>query len=164
MTPSKTIQLTNNGPAITTSSFLQLPNDHPVHFEQLHIPTTTASTGLQADDDCHSILNGVIAPTTTVSTGLQANNDCHSILKDVPSPQTFSTLTATRTATLTQVLAITTLIMKATQNKLDKSFLYPTKSGVNNATKKSENLLLHIESGSAITTALNAQNLLLLSV
>ncbi len=28
-TPSKAILFTNNGPAITTSSFLQLPNDSP---------------------------------------------------------------------------------------------------------------------------------------
>ncbi len=62
-TPSKTIQLTNNGPATITSSFLQLPNDGPAHFEQLCIPTTKASTGIQADNDCHSILNDVTTPT-----------------------------------------------------------------------------------------------------
>jgi hypothetical protein len=54
--PSTTIQLRNNGPAITTSSFLQLPNDGPVHFEQLHVSMTTASTGQQADNDHHSTL------------------------------------------------------------------------------------------------------------
>jgi hypothetical protein len=57
--PSKTIQLTNNGPAITTSSFLQLPKDSPAHFKQLSVPMTTTSTGLQADNDRHSILNDV---------------------------------------------------------------------------------------------------------
>jgi hypothetical protein len=47
---------------------------------------------------------------------------------------------------------------------LDKCFLHPTKTGTNNSTIKSESLLLHAQIGSAITTALNAQNLLLLSV
>jgi hypothetical protein len=60
--PSKTIQLTNNGPAIVTLSFLQLPHDGPAHFKQTFIPMTTASTGLQADNDCHSSLNDVTAP------------------------------------------------------------------------------------------------------
>jgi hypothetical protein len=86
--PSKTFQQTNNGPATTTSSFLQLPNDGPAHFEQLRIPTTTASTGIQADNDCHSTLNDVTTPTTTTSTGIQADNDCHSILNGVTTPTT----------------------------------------------------------------------------
>jgi hypothetical protein len=42
--------------------------------------------------------------------------------------------------------------------------LHPAKTGANNATIKSESLLLHAQIGSAITTTLNAQNLLLLSV
>jgi hypothetical protein len=69
-TPSKTIQLANIGPAITTSSFLQLlndspakqhpvPHDGPAYFKQLSVPMTTTSTGLTADNDCHSILNDV---------------------------------------------------------------------------------------------------------
>jgi hypothetical protein len=56
----------NNGPAITTSSFLQIPNDSPAkqcpvphngpaHFKLLSGPMTTTSTGLQADNDHHSI-------------------------------------------------------------------------------------------------------------
>jgi hypothetical protein len=53
---------TNNGPATTTSSFLQLPNDGLVHFDQLCITTTTASTGIQADNDHHSTLNDVTTP------------------------------------------------------------------------------------------------------
>jgi hypothetical protein len=57
--PSMTTQLTNNGPATTTSSFLQLPHDGPAHFKQLSVPMTTTSTGLQADNDCHSILNDI---------------------------------------------------------------------------------------------------------
>jgi hypothetical protein len=77
--PSKTIQLTNNGPAITTSSFLQLPKDSPAHFKWTFIPTTTASTGLQADNDCHSSLN------------------------DITAPQAFPATTATMTATMIQV-------------------------------------------------------------
>jgi hypothetical protein len=42
--------------------------------------------------------------------------------------------------------------------------LHPAKTGANNATMKSESLLLHAQIGSAITMALNAQNLLLLSI
>ena len=68
--PSKTILFLNNGPAITTSSFLQLPNDSPAkqrpvphdgpaHFKQLSVPMTTTYSGLKADNDCHSILNDV---------------------------------------------------------------------------------------------------------
>jgi hypothetical protein len=87
--PSKTIQLTNNCPAIATASFLQLPHDGPAHFKQTFIPTTTASTGLQADNDHHSSLNDIIAP------------------------QAFSTTTATMTATMTKLLAITTASTKA---------------------------------------------------
>ncbi len=149
-TPSTTIQSTNNSPAITTSSFLQLPNDspakqHPVphngpaHFKQPSVPMTTTSTGLQADNDCHSSLN------------------------DVTALQAFPATTATMTATMTQVPTMTTAITKATI-KLVKCFLHPSKTGANNATAKSENLLLHAQIGSAITAALNAQNLLLLSI
>jgi hypothetical protein len=50
---------------IATSSFLQLPNDCPAHFEQLHVSMTTASTGQQADNDCHPTLNDITTPTTT---------------------------------------------------------------------------------------------------
>jgi hypothetical protein len=106
--PSTTIQLTNNGPAITTSSFLQLPNDSPAkqppvphngpaHFKQLSVPMTTTSTGLQADNDCHSSLN------------------------DVTAPQAFPAMAATMTATMTQVPAMTTAITKMTI-KLIKCF------------------------------------------
>jgi hypothetical protein len=42
--------------------------------------------------------------------------------------------------------------------------LHPSKTGANNATVKSESLLLHALIGSTITMALNAQNLLLLSI
>jgi hypothetical protein len=150
--PSKTIQLTNNGPANTTSSFLQFPNDCPAHFEQLCVPTTTASTGQEVDNDCHSTLNDITTstttssigqqadndhhytlndittPTTKASTGLPADNDCHSNLNDFTSPQAFFALTATSTATMTQVPAITTAITKATI-KLDKCFLHPVKTG-----------------------------------
>jgi hypothetical protein len=87
-TSSKTIQSTNNGPATTTSSFLQLPNDGPAHFEQLRIPMITASTGQQADNDHHSILNDVTTPTSTTSTGQQADNDRHSTLNDITTPMT----------------------------------------------------------------------------
>ena len=120
--PSKTIQLTNNGPAITTSSFLQLPNDSPAkqppvphngpaHFKQLSVPMTTTSTGLQADNDHHSSLN------------------------DVTAPQAFPAMTATMTVTMTQVPAMTTAISKGTI-KLVECFLHPTKTGANNATIK----------------------------
>jgi hypothetical protein len=52
--PSKTILFTNNGPASTTSSFLQLPNDGPVHFKQLPVlnsPAITTSSFLQLPND-----------------------------------------------------------------------------------------------------------------
>ncbi len=86
---------------------------------------------------------------------------------------------------MTQVLTITTAITKAKLLKLVECFLHPAKTGANNATNKSESLLLHALFGSAITTAriltpsllllyfhdnpaimtaLNAQNLLLFFV
>ena len=76
---SEHLSVSDNGPAITTSSFLQLPKDSPAHFKWTFIPTTTASTGLQADNDCHSSLN------------------------DVTAPQAFPATTATMTATMIQV-------------------------------------------------------------
>jgi hypothetical protein len=149
--PSKTIQLTNNGPAIATSSFLQLPHSSSAHFKQTFLPTTTAPTGIQADNDLHCSLNDVTSP----------------------QPQDLSATTATNTATMTQVHTIATMTQvhaiatattKAKLLQLDKCFLHPAKTGANNATIKSETLLLHAQIGSAITMALNAQNLLLLSV
>jgi hypothetical protein len=47
---------------------------------------------------------------------------------------------------------------------LTNAFLHPAKTDANNATIKSESLLLHAQIGSEITMALNAQNLLLLSI
>jgi hypothetical protein len=135
--PSKTILFLNNGPAIATSSFLQLPQDSPAHFKQTFLPTTTASAGIQADNDPHSSLN------------------------DVTSPQALSVTTATTTATMTQVHTIATMTQahaiatattKAKLLKLDKCFLHPAKIGANNATPKSESLLLHAQIGSAIMT------------
>jgi hypothetical protein len=99
---------------------------------------TTASTGIQADNDCHSNLNDVTASTTATSTGLQADNDRHSTLNDITNPQAFSALTATTTATMIQVPAKTTAIMKAIQNTLDECFLHPAKSSTNNATIKNK--------------------------
>jgi hypothetical protein len=68
-------------------------------------------------------------------------------------------------ATMTQVPAITTATTKAKLLKLDEWFLHPAKSSANNATIKSESLLLHDQFSSAIlTTRIHAQNLLLLPV
>jgi hypothetical protein len=92
-------------------------------------------------------LNDVTASTTTASTGLKADNDRHSTVNDVTNPQAFSTLTATTTATMTQVLAKTTAITKVIM------LFASVKTGANNATNKSESLLLHALFGSAITTA-----------
>jgi hypothetical protein len=148
--PSKTIQLTNNGPAITTSSFLQLqndspakqcpvPHDGPAHFKQLSVPMTTASTGLRTDNDRHSSLN------------------------DITAPQAFPAMTATMTATMTQVPALTTAITKATL-KLVECFLHPAKSSTSNATIHDPSLLLPLcQDNSAIMTTTH-KNLLLLSV
>jgi hypothetical protein len=85
-------------------------------------------------------------------------------LNDVTAPQAFSAMTATMTATITKVPAITTAITKAKLLKLDKCFLHPTKTDANNARIQSESLLRHAQNGSAITTALNARNLLLLPI
>ncbi len=64
-TPSKTILLPNNSPAITTLSFLQLPNDDHAHHKQIPVPN---------DDSALTILQ-ICIPTTTTSTGLQAYDD-----------------------------------------------------------------------------------------
>jgi hypothetical protein len=184
--------INNQHPATKTSIFLQLPYDSPVHFEQLHVPAAKASTGQQADNNCHSTLNDITTRTITASTGqqadkyyhstlndattsttkasngLQADNYHHSMLNDVTSPQALSATTATTTATMSQVHAITIMTQvhaiaiattKAKLLKLDECFLHPAKTGANNATIKSEILLLHAQIGSAITIALNTQNL-----
>ncbi len=118
-----------------------VPHDGPVHFKQTFVPTTTASTGLQAYNDHHSSLN------------------------DVTAPQAYSATTATTNATMIQVPEITTAVTKAKPLKLDVCFLHSVKTGANNATIKSESLLLHAQFGSAIsTTRIHVQNLLLLSV
>jgi hypothetical protein len=144
--PNKTILLTNNGPAITTSSFLQLPND-----------SLTTSTGLQVSYNRHFILNDITSPQALfaltaimAATMTQAPTTTTAITKATlklkecffTSPQAFFALTAITTVTMTQVPAITTAITKATI-KLDECFLHPTKTGANNATIKSESLLLH---------------------
>jgi hypothetical protein len=136
--PSKTVQLTNNGPAIATSSFLQLPHEGPAHFKQTFVPMSTASTGLQADKDHHSSLNGITAP------------------------QAFFATTSTMTVTMTKVPAIATAITKAPQiqfnkNKLTQtqqktstiSILHPVKMTFNNATSPSL-FLLRVEDNSEI--------------
>jgi hypothetical protein len=82
-------------------------------------------------------------------------------LNDITSPQALSATTATMTATMTQVHAIATAATKVKLFKLDKCFLHPTKTGAYNATIKIESLLLHAQISSAITMALNTQNLLL---
>ncbi len=65
---------------------------------------------------------------------------------------------------MTKVPAMTTAITKATI-KLIECFLHPAKTGANNATNKSESLLLHALFGSAITTArIHTPSLLLLYV
>jgi hypothetical protein len=97
--PSKTILFLNNGPAIITSSFLQLPKDNPAHFKQIFVPTTTASTRLQAGDDHHSSLNHITAP------------------------QAFSAMTSSMTVTMTKVPTITTAITKAQQIQFSKNKL-----------------------------------------
>ncbi len=115
----------------------------------------TPSTTIQLPNDSPAF------ESPPVPTGSQANNDRHFILNDNTSPHA---LTATSTVTMTQVPATTTAIMKATI-KLVECFLHPTKTGANNATNKSESLLLHALFGSAITTArIHTPSLLLLYV
>jgi hypothetical protein len=128
--PSKTILFTNNGPAITTLSFLQLPNDGPTHFKQLPV---------QNDDSALTIF----VLMTITATGLQAYDDRNPSLNDVTAPQAFFATTAPMTTTMTQVPTIITAITKVTLLKLDKCFLHSTKTSANNATIKSESHLLH---------------------
>jgi hypothetical protein len=54
-------------------------------------------------------------------------------LNDVTAPQAFPAMTATTTATMTQVPAMTTAITKGS-NKLVECFLHPAKTGDINAT------------------------------
>jgi hypothetical protein len=121
----QTILFLNNGPAIATSNFLQLPHDGPVHFKQTFVPTTTASAGIQADSNHHSSLNAITssqALSATTATTTATTTQVHTIV------------------TMTQVHAIATATTKAKLLKLDECFLHPTKTGANNATIKSESL------------------------
>jgi hypothetical protein len=70
------------------------------------------------NDDSALIILQICVPMTTASTGMKADNDHYSSLNDVTAPQAFSATTATMTVTMTQVLAKTTAITKAIQNKL----------------------------------------------
>ncbi len=97
-TPSKTIPFTNDGPAIATSIFLQLPNGGPAHFEQLPVlndysafkqlsvphngpahfeqlavlNNDSAFKQLSVPHDSPAHFKQFSVPTTTTSTGLQA--------------------------------------------------------------------------------------------
>jgi hypothetical protein len=104
---------------------------------------------LQLPHDGPAHFKQTFVPTTTASTRLQADNDRHSSLNNVTAPQAFPATTATMTATMIKVPEITSAITKAKLLKLDLV-------GANNATIKSESLLLHAQIGSAITTTLNA--------
>jgi hypothetical protein len=161
---------------MTTSSFLQLPNDSPAKqrpvpnndspAKQCPVPKNYDSSfkQLSVPHDGPTHFMQTFVPTTTTSTGLQANIDCPSSLNDVTNPQAFCATTASTTATMTQVPTITRVTTKVSL-KLDKCFLNPTKTGANNATMKSESLVLHAQFCSAIlTTRIHMQNLLLLPV
>jgi hypothetical protein len=78
----KQLHVLNNGPAIITSSFLQLPNVSPAKQHPV------------SNDDSALIILQICIPMTTTSTGFQASNNRHSILNDVTSPQAFSATTA----------------------------------------------------------------------
>ncbi len=150
--PSKTIQLTNNGPAITSSSFLQLQNDSPA--KQCPVPN---------NGPAHFKQLSVVIPMTTASTGLRTDSDRHSSLNDVTAPQAFPSMNATMTATMTQVPALTTAITKATL-KLVECFLHPAKSSTSNATTHDLILLLPLCRDNSAIMMTTHENLLLLSV
>jgi hypothetical protein len=78
----KQLTVLNNGPAITSSSFFQLPNGCPA--KQRHVP----------DDDSALTILQICVPTITTSTSLQVSNNHHSILNDITSPQAFTATTA----------------------------------------------------------------------
>jgi hypothetical protein len=150
--PSATIQLTNNGPAISTSSFLQLPNDSPAkqlpvphnspaHFKQLFVPMTTTSTGLQADNDCHSILNDV----TETSIRHQAFDN------------TLSRQPIMNISNITSVPALNAL--------LTSSYLHPA-GGMRAHTDATPTslLLFYTKDGTVITTATHKPSLFLLCI
>ncbi len=121
-----------------------------MHFKQLSVLN---------DNSALTILK-ICVPTTTTSTGLWAYDDHHYSLNDITAPQAFSATTTIMTATITQVSAITAAITKVTLLRLDKCFLHLAKTSANNATIKSESLLLHARLGSAIITArIHAQKL-----
>jgi hypothetical protein len=138
--PSKTILLPNdspvhfkqlfvhnNGPAIITSSFLQLSNDSPA--KQHPVPN---------DDSVLTILQ-ICIPTTTTSTGLQASNNRHSILNDVTSSQAFFATTAITKAP--QIQFNNNKLTQTQQKTRTTSILHPVKMTVNNATSPSLFLL-----------------------
>jgi hypothetical protein len=179
--PASTIEqlsVPDNGPAISTSSFLQLPNDSPAkHPPVPNDGLTSTIKQLSVPHNGPAHFKQLSVPMTTASPGLQADNDCHSSLNDVTAPQAFPATTATMTVTMTQVPTMTTAITKATI-KLVKCFLHSAKSAANHATPRNlllffvqndsaimiPSLLLHVQNGSAIMTVLIAQNLLLFFV
>jgi hypothetical protein len=179
-TPSNTILSTNNGPAIATSHFLQLPNDGPAHFKQTFVPTTTASTGLQAYNDHQSILNDVTE--TTLWHQFFDNTLSHRQIMNVSNITFVPTLNALLTssylhpaggmvahtdATLTSLLLFhvnnSPAIMTKIHNPSLLLFFYPISSANTTALNAPRLPLLYIHDNPAIMMATHT-NLMLLYV
>jgi hypothetical protein len=116
--PSTTIQLTNNSPAITTSSFLQLPNDspakqppdpqdNPASFMSIFLPQLTI---VPTSSFLHF---HVPTNATNTTTGFRIHYDSHqNSLNDVTIAHVSAT-TATTTATSTNIFATRNATTKA---------------------------------------------------
>ncbi len=151
ITTSSFLQIPDNSPAITTSSFLQLTNDSPAnqHLVPNDSPTKQHPVPNDSPAKQHPVPNDsptkqcpvphlkqTFVPMTIVSTGLLAYDDHHSSLNDFTAPQAFSAMSVIKTVTMTQVPVITTAITKAIQKKLGVCILHPTNMTANNATLK----------------------------
>jgi hypothetical protein len=119
MRPSKTIQLTNNGPAITTSSFLQLPNhsapiphDSPASFMSIFL------SQLMVEPTSNFLHFHVPMNATNTAAGLRIHYDSHQTsLNDVTIAHVSAT-TATMTATMRNVFTTRNATTKALQYQL----------------------------------------------
>ena len=149
----KQLPVLNNGPAIITSSFLQLPNASPA--KQRPVPN---------DNSALTILQ-ICVPTTITSTGLQVSYNRHSNLNDVtetsiwhqPFDNTFSCCPTMNISNITSVSALNALLTLSNLHAVCGMMAHT------DATPTSI-LLIHMKDGTVITTANHKPRLFLLPV
>jgi hypothetical protein len=154
---STTIQLTNNDPAITTSSFLQLPNNSaPIpHDNHASFMSTFLSQLAVVPTSSFSHFH-ISMNATNTATGLRIHYDSHQTSLDDVTIAHVSAMAATMSATMTNVFATrnaTTKVLQCqlaqAQKTMSQGNLHPTKKATNYATPRYL-LLIFVQNDPAI--------------